>query len=278
MHHTLRHDEITRYDGDGVLVPDFRLTEPEVDALRAALDRVLAANPGRRPENLMNVHISDGPEGNRGDPAFLEMATHPALLDIVSQVIGEDLILWGCALFCKPAGTGLAVPWHQDGQYWPIRPLATCTVWLALDHATPENGCMRVIPGSHKDGLRGHHADDSDQLALNQVLDADSFNPAAARDIVLAPGQLSLHDVHMIHGSNPNTSGLRRAGVAFRYMPASSVYRRDLPTVAGAQGTSAPDFGSRPIFLVRGIDRSGQNTRMVDLTRHPVDRHALTGA
>lgn len=257
---------IESYRHDGFVIPDFRLPEGRVAELRAALERVLDANQDRRPENLMNVHLDRGPEGNRGDHAFMEISAHPDLLDMVAALIGDDIILWGCSLFCKPAGTGLEVPWHQDGQYWPIRPLATCTLWLALDQSTPENGCMRVIPGSHRDGLRRHHADDADGLALNQVLDSDAFDPGEAHDVVLEPGQLSLHHVHLIHGSNANTSGKRRAGLTMRYMPATSVYERNLPRVAGATGTSAPNYGARPIFLMRGRDVSGRNTLVTDMT------------
>ncbi len=258
--------EIAEYEQAGWIRPDLTLPAATVERLRDALERVLAANPGKRPENLMNVHMADSPEGVRGDQAFLDLATNADIVERVADLIGSDLILWGCALFCKPAGTGLEVPWHQDGRYWPIRPLATCTVWVALDQCGPDNACMRVIPGSHHGGLRAHHPDDDAGLALNQALDEGTFDPGEAADVVLAPGQMSMHDVNLIHGSNPNTSGRRRAGVALRYMPATSVFERDLPTVEGAKGTSAPDFGARPIFLVHGRDVSGRNTNMVDLT------------
>ena len=67
-------------------------------------------------------------EGVRGVAAFLDLARDPALVELVSGVIGDDLILWGAQVFCKPASGGFETPWHQDGHYWPIRPLATCTV------------------------------------------------------------------------------------------------------------------------------------------------------
>ena len=54
------------------------------------------------------------------------------------------------SLFAKPAGTGRKVPWHQDGEYWPLKPLSTCTVWIAIDDSHQDNGCLNVIPGSHK--------------------------------------------------------------------------------------------------------------------------------
>ena len=76
--------------------------------------------------------------------AFLELARDPAIVDLVSSVIGNDGILWSAHVFCKPAGEGYETPWHQDGLYWPIRPLATCTVWLALEPSTQASGCQRL--------------------------------------------------------------------------------------------------------------------------------------
>ena len=73
------------------------------------------------------------------------------------------------------AGDGMEVPWHQDGHYWPIRPLATCTAWVALDDSTVENGCLRVIAGSHREqSLLEHERDNREGLVLNRkVLDAE---------------------------------------------------------------------------------------------------------
>ncbi|MEZ5670287.1 MAG: phytanoyl-CoA dioxygenase family protein [Alphaproteobacteria bacterium] len=252
-------DEAERYRADGLVVPRLRLDDATLARLRAALDRVLADNPDHRPENLMNVHIADGPEGVRGQQAFLDLAHDDRILDLVEPLIGPDLILWGCALFCKPAGAGRAVPWHQDGHYWPIRPLATCTVWVALDRSDTGNGCMRYVAGSHRHGLMRHRTNDADGLALNQELDPDLLDAGAMRDVVLDPGEMSLHDVFLVHGSNANTSDRRRAGVVLRYMPATSLFDRDVPPVPGTSGTSAPNFAARPIFLVRGEDRTGRN-------------------
>lgn len=98
----------------------------------------------------MSVHLKqESGEGVSGDDVFLDIARHDGILDLVEQLIGPDIILWGCQAFCKPPGDGMEVPWHQDGQYWPIRPLATCTVWIAIDDSVVENGCLRVIPKSH---------------------------------------------------------------------------------------------------------------------------------
>ena len=90
---------------------------------------------------------------------------------------------------------------------------ATATVWVALDASTPENGCLRVISSSHKAGrLFPHHPRDGD-LTLHQEIDADAYDRSRAADIVLEAGQVSIHDVYLIHGSEPNRSDKRRAGV-----------------------------------------------------------------
>jgi ectoine hydroxylase-related dioxygenase (phytanoyl-CoA dioxygenase family) len=177
----------------------------------------------------------------------------------VEQLIGPDIILWGCHVFCKPAGDGHETPWHQDGHYWPIRPLATCTVWVALDASTTENGCLRVIPRSHLARTSHPHLhEDRLDLVLQQRLPESAFDAGTAVDLPLQPGQMSMHDVYMIHGAAANHSARRRAGVALRYMPGTSVFERDLDPVAGRSGVTTA-FATRPLWLLRGRDRSGRN-------------------
>jgi ectoine hydroxylase-related dioxygenase (phytanoyl-CoA dioxygenase family) len=162
--------EIEQYHTAGFVVPKFRLPAQRVAQLRDALDRVIRANPHTRPEQLVSVHIT-GPstEGVIGDDAFFDLVRDDDVVDLVEQLIGPDVILWGCQAFCKPSGDGMEVPWHQDGHYWPIRPLATCTLWVAIDDSTRENGCLRVIPGSHRPPrLFEHVKENRDDLALNQ--------------------------------------------------------------------------------------------------------------
>ena len=150
----LTDDEIAKYQHDGYVIPAFRLAEPRIADLRGVLDRLIADNPGVRPEKLVSAHIEgQNDEGVRGSRAFLDLARDPEIVDMVAQLIGADIILWGCHVFWKPGGDGYETPWHQDGHYWPIRPLATCTVWLALDRSDRDNGCLQVIPGSHREQL-----------------------------------------------------------------------------------------------------------------------------
>lgn len=253
-------EEVTCYEQDGFIIPEFRLSDGQLSRLREALEQVIRDNPETRPEQLVSVHIAGkNSEGVTGHETFMEIASDPALLDAVSQLIGHDVILWGCQSFCKPPGDGMEVPWHQDGHYWPIRPLATCTVWIAIDDSMAENGCMRVIPGSHRDQqLVEHLKEDRERLVLNQRVADGVFDENEVVDVELEAGQMSMHDVYMIHGSNPNTSPRRRAGLAIRYMPGTSLFARD----SSSDGTGAGYavyFSSRPIWLLRGEDRTGQN-------------------
>ena len=251
-------EEIAHYRREGWVVPRFRLPAARMAAMVDALETLLRQNPGVRPEKLVSAHIEgDNGEGVRGSRAFLDLARDPEIVELVSGVLGEDVILWGCHVFCKPAVEGYETPWHQDGHYWPIRPLATCTAWVALEPSTVENGCLRVIPRSHAARrLHDHLHEDRADLTLNQRL--AEVDEAAAVDIELEPGQMSLHDVYMIHGARANTSGKRRTGAALRYMPSTSVFERDLRPVDGKSGVPV-NFARRPLWLVKGRDRSGRN-------------------
>jgi hypothetical protein len=251
--------EAEHYRREGWLVPQFRLPAARVARMREALDALIRDNPGVRPEKLVSAHVEgDNGEGVRGRREFLELALDPDIVELVSGVIGDDVVLWGCHVFCKPPREGYETPWHQDGHYWPIRPLANCTVWVALEPSTVDNGCLRVIPRSHRGHvLHEHLHEDRTDLTLNQRL-AAGFDERDAVDVQLQPGQMSLHDVYMIHGAKPNASAQRRTGVALRYMPSTSVFERDLRPADGKTGVPV-DFAHRPLWLVRGVDRSGRN-------------------
>ena len=248
--------EIETYHREGLVVPEYRLPEARLQLLREALETVLENNPDVPRERLINPHLDrGGRDGVRGTRAFLDLACDDGILDLVEGAIGPDIILWSSHLFCKPAGEGREVPWHQDGHYWPIRPLATCSVWVALDDVTLDNGAMGWVPGSHASRrLYTHHTDSRGELALNQALDSGQVDLESARYNQLEAGQMSLHDVHLVHGSPPNRSARRRAGLVLRYMPSTSVFDRSI-----SNPDIVVDFTTMPIRLVRGRDRSGKN-------------------
>ena len=150
---------------------------------------------------------------------------YPEIINEVKQLIGEDIILWGSSLFCKAQKTGNETPWHQDGEYWPIKPLESVTIWLAIDEVTSENGPLQYIPGSHLNkSLAEHETLDKKNITLNQTLKNIDKLKEKSKYVTLQPGMFSIHDVYLFHGSKANYSGKRRAGLTYRYMPATSLF------------------------------------------------------
>ena len=256
----LDQQDLDTYRSDGLLKSPFRIPDEQLGRMRELLDKLLRDNAHLAPETLVCPHIPYGrTHGDADAEQWLEYARHPGILDLVSQLIGDDIILWGSQVFCKPPLTGKEIPWHQDGQYWPIRPIATCSVWVALDDAMPENGCMRYIPGSHVNGsIYRHRVTDRSDVVLNQEVEPSQFDAASGRDDILKAGQFSLHDVYLIHGSNANRSPKRRAGFVIRYMPATSVFERAAGDEHVQSGVTF-SMSKRPIWLLRGRDRGGRN-------------------
>ena len=164
----LTKDEINRYKKDGYVVPNFSMPEEVLKKIEFRHNKLLAKFPEFK--NYCPAVLSY-------DEGFLEFCKNETILDYVEQLIGPDFALWNSSFFAKPALNGHATPWHQDGQYWPIKPLATCTVWLAIDDATIENGCLRFIKGSHIDQrLKSHNLNEDINLTLNQEYIGNSKN------------------------------------------------------------------------------------------------------
>ena len=144
----LSNSQILDYRRDGQITPPNRLNTKTISSIRSKMEQLFAARPELGTDYVPNlIEI---------DQTWLEFAQLPELLDVVEQLLGPDIIR-GSALFCKSAIGGKATPWRQDGQYWPMRPLKTVTVWIAIDPSTIENGCLRVIPGSHATQERYAH-------------------------------------------------------------------------------------------------------------------------
>ncbi|MCA9075983.1 MAG: phytanoyl-CoA dioxygenase family protein [Planctomycetaceae bacterium] len=245
----LTDSQIVQYHHDGYVTPDYRLPDEVIDDIKAAHTRLVVRHP----------EFSDYCSALLAyDTWYLTVARIPEILDMVTQVMGDNIALWNCSFFAKPAKVGTKTPWHQDGEYWPIRPLATCTVWIAIDASTRENGCLKVIPGSHREQrLAKHHENNAEGLALNLELEQSEFDESHAEEIILEPGQISLHDVYLYHGSEANTSDHPRRGMTLRYMPTTSVYRHDEPTKFKREGRLV--MSQRTVYLMRGIDQSGEN-------------------
>ncbi len=187
------------------------------------------------------------------------LTREPGILSAVQQVLGPDLLAWNTSWFVKMPGDKAFISWHQDGAYWGLSPMEVATAWVALGPVTVDNGCMRVIAGSH------HQPDlpqrdtwaDNNALSRGQEI-AVEVDETRAVDLVLQPGQMSLHHLWIVHGSNANLSNEPRIGIAIRYVA---------PCVR-------QEGGNRPLAMrVSGRDDHGHFT----WAEQPTDSHAMAG-
>jgi len=149
-----------------------------------------------------------------------EMAHHPAILDAVEDCIGPNILCWSSTFFIKEANSPGFVSWHQDSTYWGLDPDDVITAWVALTDVHESNGYMQVIPGSHKINQLPHldtfHKDNL--LSRGQEISVE-VDKSKARGIALSMGEISLHHIKLVHGSDANRSDDRRIGFAIRYIP-----------------------------------------------------------
>ena len=233
---SLNSAELTEYQERGILFPLPVMSGDEAARyLEAAnvLEEALGGNC--KPVELSQMHLYY--------QWAYELITHPAILDAVESILGEDLIVWSAGLFPKHPGQGTIVGWHQDGTYWNLDSQQVVTAWLALSESNAANGCMRVIPGTQEWSIQPHRDTYSETNVLSRGQEVETeFPEDDALDVVLSPGQISLHHVNLVHGSGPNTSQQQRTGYAIRYIS---------PQVKQT-GNEAPTG-----VLVRGKDRYG---------------------
>lgn len=232
------------YQREGyVLIPDVL----DADLIGEASEHVAwlqAKNPELRPEQLHNWLMTD-------DPFWVRLVGDDRLLDIAEQFIGPDIALFASHYISKPPFDGQPVLWHQDGSYWPLDPMEVVTLWLAVDDSLPENGCMRAIPGTHTMDLQEMKPRREVANVLSSGMDSELVDESKAVDFILPAGGVSVHHPNLIHGSNANTSPLRRCGLTIRYIPAT--------TRILLKGKLTPEGRWPSAFLLRGEAKPGIN-------------------
>ena len=168
--------------------------------------------------------------------ALMAIARHPSILDAVEDLIGPNILLFTSTLWPKDGGDGRFVSWHQDSAYFGLDPHAEVTAWIALTASNRANGCVRVMPGSHRGIDYSHdetHAPDN-LLIRGQTI--RGLDESQAADLELRPGEFSLHQERTVHGSLPNPSATRRIGYALFFIPThvrSTLGRRSALLVRG---------------------------------------------
>lgn len=211
---------------EGIRFPIPVLDEGEVARARAEVDRIAAANGGVL---------------KRFDRAHLffrwayDLALHPRVVDAAAEILGDDVVVWGSLILSKPPHDPGFVAWHQDGAYAGfLGDAPAVSAWIALSDSTIESGCMRVVPGSHKQKL-AHAVKNAPQNLLSHGQEvAAEVDEREAVDVELRAGEMSLHHVDIIHGSNANRSDWARTGFIVRYSTPAMI--RSVTPVLVARG------------------------------------------
>ena len=228
---TLTPDQCERFREDGFLVYGPLLSPEEVAAVGDRIDALASAEGDAAKVSVRMETAAATLEGvsrrdrvwqlmmaARADEVIASIAQHPQILDVIRQLMkAEDVRYLQDQVLMKPAFHGSHVSWHQDSGYWTnvepwIDPPAIVTCWVAVDNVTEDNGCVRMVPGSHKGGVLPHEPG-GDHLLHVQGVDLTSAVP-----VVLPPGGVSSHHSCTVHGSAPNTTPHRRRGLALTYV------------------------------------------------------------
>jgi ectoine hydroxylase-related dioxygenase (phytanoyl-CoA dioxygenase family) len=211
----LTRDQVGRFHREGYLGPFCLCSEAEMAQRRVELERVLVSDPDIGRDRRHNRHLDAA--------AVWELASHAAITSRMQALIGPDLLLWRTHFFVKEpargddASDGKEVPWHQDANYWPLEPAVIASAWIAIDPATRANGCLQLIPGSHRATVP--HIPAGDDMLFAEMADPDHVDAAAAIDLEMAPGQFLLFNERTLHHSAANLSADRRIGLAVRVVP-----------------------------------------------------------
>ncbi|MDQ7251056.1 phytanoyl-CoA dioxygenase family protein [Dongia sedimenti] len=213
MPRLLSEDQVRQYKSKGYVFPIPALTADEAHATRARMEDLEA----REPDLWMRSKIK---------PYLLQkwmndLMRHPRILDAVEDVIGPNILAWAVGHFDKKPHDPGFLAWHQDGTYWGLSQPDGVAAWVALTPSRRENGCLRVVPGTHLKGQIPHRDTyAATNLASRGQEIAVDVDEADAVDLELRPGEISLHHIMLVHGSEPNHSDTRRCGIVLRYVAA----------------------------------------------------------
>lgn len=241
-----------RYRQNGFLLVEDLVSPEEVNALR---ERIREYTHGGRPTDALQIqvepriqrgelHVEHPGDGIRkidglvqGDDLFQRLGKHPNLLAILEPLLGPDIKMFRNSLLLKPPEVGSQKGWHQDSPYWPIEPMELCSCWFPLDDATPENGCMVVLPGWHRRGPLPHVS-----VTDDYVIDPDALDQSQPLTVPMRAGSgLFFHSL-LPHYTAPNRSTRWRRAIALSYMSAQSRYTGsgESPTYFPIQGETFP--------------------------------------
>ena len=235
--------QVNRFNTDGFVQQLSVFSPAEIAEHREYFDKLLndVLDSGGDAYSISSAHLTFGP--------VYDLLLNPTIV-YVKDLLGPDVIGWGSHYFCKLPGDEKAVDWHQDASYWPLSHTHAVTVWLAIDDADVENGCMQFVKGSH---LKGHVVHEINEQTAEGVLGRGIVDVQAYGEIVdnpVAAGNVSIHSDLLIHSSKPNRSSRRRCGLTLRYcsadVRASMGWHQKGVVVCGSDGSSHWSNPGRP--------------------------------
>ena len=238
---SLSDSQFEQYQRDGYVVVEDLLDETEIERVRTRIqeyaanertetsfDRMLEpdADPDTFGHDADPVRKFEGVGMAREDEVFADLAHHEGILDVIEQLQGPNHALLRSAAMLKPPQVGSEKKFHQDAAYYPIRPMDHVTVWIALDEATEANGCMRVVPGAHTDGLIGHEAIEYDTDITITERDYGVEDTVA---LPMEPGSVLFQHCLLPHYTEPNTTDQWRRAFILAYTRSRSRFTVDEP-------------------------------------------------
>ena len=217
MADSLTQNQIAQYARDGFLHPLRAFDQEATAALRAEIERLERDQSAGAGGHDLNQFFRVN--GQLVIPLLHRIASDPGILDPVASILGQNLLVWSVELFIKEPGTTKVVSWHQDLTYWGMGETdEELTAWLALSDVSVQAGCMRFIPGSHKNAIVPHADTFGADNLLSRGQQIEGINEEDAVFGALRPGEMSLHHGRTFHASGPNMSTDRRIGMAIRYV------------------------------------------------------------
>ena len=202
-------EQINQYKEDGYIAPIDVLTKNEAEEIKKEIEYIEKKWPNEIEGLGRNyVHLIS--------PVLDKVSHNSKILDAVESIIGKDILVCGTTLFIKNPDKKGFVSFHQDAKYIGLEPHNWVTGWLAVTESNEENGCMRMLKGSHKKDLKFHDQkfDENNLLTRGQTIENVPINETTP--VILKAGQLSLHHPTIIHGSGLNKSKERRIGFAIQ--------------------------------------------------------------
>lgn len=216
---SLTPEQLSFYQEHGYYFPISVFGEAEAADFRKRFDDYLGQREAQVKGMLQRDRRNTFTDLHLCMPWVYQMVSHPLVLDAVESVLGPNLLVWGAQWFPKLPGEKAYVSWHQDGAYWGLKPPTVTTAWIAITESVRENGCMRVVPGTHQyPSLPQRETYAADNMLSRGQETAVEIDEKKAVDLVLRRGEISLHHVGAVHGSGPNTSNGPRIGLAVRYI------------------------------------------------------------